>query len=110
MTNTILKLETEYEPIDLCECYEPLFYPPLELVEEWRKRREALWKDKFEPTLENTSHYGAELDGTTYFYCGNTRIKVTEHFAGNGKPMESLIEDVIRFSANRKNTEFKTAV
>jgi len=33
----ILELETDYEPIDLCECYEPLFYPPLELVEQWRK-------------------------------------------------------------------------
>ena len=67
-------------------------------------------EDKFEPTLENTSHYGTELDGITYFYCGNTRIKVTEHFADVGKPMESLIEDVIRFSANNKNAELKAAV
>ena len=110
MNNNILKLETDYEPIDLCACYEPIFYPPLELVEQWHKRRKALLEDKFEPTLENTSHYGTELDGTTYFYCGNTRIKVTEHFADDGRPMESLIEDVIRFSANRKNTELRAAV
>ena len=52
------ELETDYEPIDLCECYEPLFYPLLELVKQWRKCREVRMEDKFEPTLENTSHYG----------------------------------------------------
>lgn len=24
-----------YEPIDLCACYEPFFYPPQEQLEEW---------------------------------------------------------------------------
>jgi len=105
----ILELETDYEPIDLCECYEPLFYPPLELVEQWHKRREALMDDKFEPTLENTSHYGTELDGTTYFYCGNTRIKVVEHFPEDGKSMETLIEDVIRYAGNRNQAELPSA-
>lgn len=105
----ILELETDYEPIDLCECYEPLFYPPLELVEQWHKRREALIEDKFEPTLENTSHYGTELDGTTYFYCGNTRIKVVEHFPEDGKSMETLIEDLIRYAGKRKQAEFPSA-
>ena len=105
----ILELETDYEPIDLCECYEPLFYPPLELVEQWHKRREALMDDKFEPTLENTSHYGTELDGTTYFYCGNTRIKVVEHFPEDGKSMETLIKDVIRYAGNRNQAELPSA-
>jgi len=105
----ILEPETNYEPIDLCECYEPLFYPPLELEEQWRKRREALMDDKFEPTLENTSHYGTELDGTTYFYCGNTRIKVVEHFPEDGKSMETLIEDVIRYAGNRNQAELPSA-
>lgn len=105
----ILELETDYEPIDLCECYEPLFYPPLELVEQWRKRREALLEDNFEPTLENTSHYGTELDGTTYFYCGNTRIKVVEHFPEDAKSMETLIEDVIRYAGKEKQKELPSA-
>ena len=105
----ILELETDYEPIDLCECYEPLFYPPLELVEQWRKKHEALLEDKFGPTLENTSHYGTELDGTTYFYCGNTRIKVVEHFPEDGKSMETLIEDVIRYAGKLKQKELPSA-
>ena len=27
--------ELTYEPIDLCACYEPFFYPPQEQLEEW---------------------------------------------------------------------------
>ena len=52
-----------------------------------------------EPTLENTSFYVTEPDGTKYFYCGNTRTKVTEFFAPNGKTMDALIEKVVRFAA-----------
>ena len=30
-----------YEPIDLCVCYEPLFYPPEEQILEWECLRAA---------------------------------------------------------------------
>ncbi len=29
-----------YEPIDLCACYEPMFDPPDDFIEEWRRKRE----------------------------------------------------------------------
>ena len=29
-----------YEPIDLCACYEPMFNPPADFIEEWRRKRE----------------------------------------------------------------------
>jgi len=29
-----------YEPIDLCACYEPMFDPPADFIEEWRRKRE----------------------------------------------------------------------
>ena len=51
-------------------------------------------------TLENTSFYVTEPDGTRYFYCGNTRIRVSEHFCQSGKPMGKLIETVIQYAAN----------
>lgn len=82
--------------IDICDCYEPMFYPPKEQEDEWRILRGEY---EPEPTLENTSFYVTMPDGTKYFYCGNTRIKVSEHFAANGKPMDKLIENVVRFSA-----------
>ena len=39
-----------------------------------------------------------------YYYFGNTRIKVFEHFAFAGKPVDKLIENVIEYAAkNVKN-------
>ena len=82
--------------IDICDCYEPMFNPPKEQEDEWRRMRGEY---EPEPTLENTSFYVTEHDGTKYFYCGSTRTKITEFFAPNGKTMDALIEKVVRFAA-----------
>lgn len=39
-------------------------------------------------------------DGTQYFICGKSRIKVSEHFAAKGRPLDELIADVIRHTAD----------
>lgn len=78
-----------HNPIDLCECYEPLDYPPKYILREWKLENEP----KCEP------YYGTEPDGEMYFYVGNTRIKVSEHFNDHGKTINDLIEDVIKYSA-----------
>ena len=62
-------IEPDYGYIDIEACFEPVFEPPLETLEEWRR-----WEDEPEPTLENTSVYVTEPDGIQYFYCGNTRM------------------------------------
>jgi hypothetical protein len=38
-------------------------------------------------------------DGTQYFVCGKSRIRVSEHFAAEGKPLGDLIADVIQHTA-----------
>jgi len=88
-----------YEPIDLCACYEPMFEAPQELIDQWQAAREAEleepdWGPDEVPTFYVTDEYG-----TLYFYYGNTRIRVAEHFNDKGKPVGALIEDVIRYSA-----------
>ena len=80
---------TNYDPIDLCECYEPFEYLPKEILQAWKLENEP----KPEP------YYGTEPDGEKFFYVGNPRIKVSEHFAKDGKPLENLLEDVIKHSA-----------
>ena len=40
-----------------------------------------------------------DKDGTQYFVMGKVRIKVSEHFAQDGKPLDSLLEDVIQHAA-----------
>lgn len=82
--------------IDIESCFDPVFEPPADLLEEWRRRYEEP-----EPTLENTSFYVVDLDGTKYFYCGNLRIKISEHFADEGKQMDELVEDTVRHHAGR---------
>ena len=57
--------EPDYGYIDIESCFEPIFEPPLETLEEWHS-----WEDEPEPTLENTSVYVTEPDGIQYFYCG----------------------------------------
>ena len=93
-----------YEPIDLCACYEPFEEPPADLIEEWNR----LYWEGPEDTPENRAFYLIEPDGTMYYYFGNTRIKVSEHFAPIGKPVDKLIENVIEYAAkNVKNTSGK---
>jgi hypothetical protein len=44
-----------------------------------------------------------------YFVIGNTRIRVTEHFADDGRTIDGLIEDVIRYAAGQVENEKKNA-
>lgn len=88
----------EYEPIDLYAIYEPMFEPPQEQIGEWNSAREA----EIEGPDEVPTYYGTNEHGTLYFYHGNTRIRVSEHFNDRGKPIGTLIEDVIRYSAAHK--------
>ena len=83
-----------YEPIDLCACYEPMLEPPQEFIDEWKAAHD---EPDGVPTFYVTDEYG-----TLYFYYGNTRIRVAEHFNDKGKPIGALIEDVIRYSAARQ--------
>lgn len=85
----------EYVPVDLYACYEPCFEPPAEQLAEWNGEPV--------PTLENTSFYVTDVDGTKYFYCGNLCIKISEHFADGGKQMDELVEDAICYQAGKAN-------
>ena len=40
--------------------------------------------------------------GVEYFCCGNTKVKVTEHFAENGKMIDELMTDLILREAKKK--------
>ena len=67
--------------------------PPKELLAHWAAECEP------KPTLDNTAFYAVDEDGETYFYCGGSRLKVSEHFADMGQPVGALIENVIDYAA-----------
>jgi len=48
---------------------------------------------------ENNNTMLTTADGTQYFVIGKVRIKVSEHFAENGKPLDCLLEDMIQHAA-----------
>ena len=87
MTNEIT---TAYEPIDLCACFDMIFDPPAAVIKEW--------EEQFIANKER-GYYGTELDGTLYYYYGNTRTKVMEFFSPNGQTLDKVIENLVRFAA-----------
>jgi len=48
-----------------------------------------------------TTHTGKVIkeNGMQFFICGNNRIKISEHFAAEGRPLGDLIVDVVRQTA-----------
>ena len=60
-------------------------------------------KNKNESNNENSGTLLTEKDGTQYFVMGKVRIKVSEHFAQDGKPLDSLLEDVIMIRWTKQN-------
>ena len=87
MTNEITNA---YEPIDLCACFDMIFDPPAAVIKEW--------EEQFIANKER-GYYGTELDGTLYYYYGNTRTKVMEFFSPNGQTLDKAIENLVRFAA-----------
>ena len=79
------------DPYDLCACYEPIEPVPEEFID----------PDERKPTLEDSSFYMIDEDGTLFYFCGNTRIKVTEHFAESGKTLEELMEEMVLREAKK---------
>ena len=49
-------------------------------------------------------------NGQLYFVHGKNWIKVTEHFSPTGKRMDSLLEDLIQFSAQQHEDNSHWAV
>lgn len=44
-------------------------------------------------------------NGEQYYVIGKDRIKITEHFPANGKPIEELITDMITHKIREKAAE-----
>ena len=51
--------------------------------------------------IQQTGQLVTMEDGTQYFICGNNRIKISEHFAAEGRPLGDLIVDVIQHTADK---------
>ena len=61
-------------------------------------------KSKNDILVQQTWQLVTAENGTQYFVCGNTRIKISEHFATGGKPLGDLIVDIVRHTAENKSS------
>ena len=53
MTGVIDFSKYVYEPVDLCACFEPIFFPPKAQVKEWERLRSAGY-NPFRGTVERS--------------------------------------------------------
>lgn len=83
------------DPYDLCACYEPTEEVPEEFIEPWER----------ETKPEDRTYYANDEDGVEYFYCGNSRTRIIEHFAEDGKTLDELMEDMILREAKKSNKD-----
>ena len=83
------------DPYDLCACYEPSEPLPEEFIDPGDR----------DPTLADTAFYLTDESGVEYYCCGNTKIKITEHFSEDGKCMGELLEDLIIREAKKSTKD-----
>lgn len=88
------------DPYDLCACYESSEDVPEEFIEPGDR----------EPTMTDLAMYIIDEAGVEYFCCGNTKVKVTEHFAENGKMIDELMTDLILREAKKKREKFNALI
>ena len=76
--------------------------PPRATLREFHQYWRQYWREhRRKYTDADKAFYAIDVDGQMFFYFGNTRIKVTEHFSGNGKSMDKLIEDLVHYAAHQ---------
>lgn len=51
--------------------------------------------------IQQTGQFVTMENCAQYFVCGNNRIKISEHFAAEGRPLGDLIVDVIQHTAEK---------
>ena len=82
-------------------------------VGRYNRRKEAPTITKLNRSLTDQIFgigcYRYSMDGQLYFVHGNCRIKIKEHFPADGKPLDTLLEDLIKYSAKQKDDEIRPA-
>ncbi len=88
--------ETDYENIDLCECFDPIFIPPDSFMRECKKYWLSEWKKDSSSIKFEDGSYIVTDDGKQYFVYGGIMIKVSEYF-GSKKHISELIEELVLY-------------
>ena len=102
MTENIYEpIEYNYDPYDLCECYEPVFEPPESFLKECTQYWLSEWRNRCKPFVFPDGSYVMNSDGETHYCRNGIMIKVSEHFPSEGRTVEDLIEDLVIYQSKQ---------
>lgn len=93
----------DYEPIDLNLPIIEFEKPPKGFLKECEKYWRQYWNNREKQyTDADKAFYVEDEDGQEYFYIGNTRIKVIDHFPAAGPSLCDLMERMILSDARER--------
>ena len=91
--------------IDLESCFDPVFEPPKSFLDTCKRYWENFCDEIMKAKPSVPMFYAQGEDGTLYFYHGNSRIRVSEHFKPQGRTYGEIAAETIRYVAKEGKAE-----
>ena len=85
--------------IDLESCFDPVFEPPKSFLDMCKRYWENYYAEIMKSKPSVPVFYAQDEDGALYFYHGNNRIRVSEHFKPQGRTYGEIAAETIRYVA-----------
>ncbi len=85
--------------IDLESCFDLVFEPPKSFLDACKRYWENFYAEIMKSKPAVPMFYAQDEDGTLYFYHGNNRIRVSEHFKPHGRTYGEIAAETIRYVA-----------
>ena len=87
--------------IDIECCFDPIFEPPKGFLDACKRYWENFCDEIMKAKSAVPMFYAQGEDRTLYFYHGNNRIRVSEHFKPQGRTYGEIAAETIRYVAQK---------
>ena len=91
--------------IDIESCFDPVFDPPKSFLDTCKRYWENFCDEIMKAKSAVPMFYAQGEDRTLYFYHGNNRIRVSEHFKPQGRTYGEIAAEAIRYVAQEGKSE-----